>query len=53
MKVGRILAVVLLIASATYLAALYLADPRCKADGNPFDCDDDVFNEMIHIVPSG
>ena len=41
MRFIRILAAALLICAAVYLAALYLNDPRCTFDGNPFDCDDD------------
>ncbi len=51
MKLLRRLGIFLAACAALYLSALVFVDPRCKFDGNPFDCDDDVLGPIIHIVP--
>lgn len=37
---------IIAIGAIFYLAALLFADPRCKFDRNPFDCDDDVIGPI-------
>lgn len=51
MKLLRRLGILLVACAAMYLSILVFVDPRCRFDGNPFDCDDDVLGPIIHIVP--
>lgn len=51
MKLLTRLGVLLVACAAIYLFILAFVDPRCRFDGNPFDCDDDVLGPIIHIVP--
>lgn len=52
MKVIKYALVTILVFFIIYLIALIFADPRCKFDRNPFDCDDDVLDPIYQDIGS-